>query len=108
MGCYTLQTHSCAQLMNAHIESPLTLSVHMSTHLSTDMFWMTALKGSANEMLSGRWKHPLKMALPSETDRTSQNVIHQHKKNSIHQVGPCPLTPDEEIPLGLSQSLMRL
>lgn len=47
----------------------LTLSVHVSTHLSTDMFWMTALKGSASVTLSGRRKQPLKMALPSERQR---------------------------------------
>ena len=44
----------------------LTFSVHMSTHFSTDMFWMTALMGRARVTLSGLWKHPLKMALPSE------------------------------------------
>lgn len=66
---------------------PLTLSVHMSTHLSTDMFWMTALKGSARVTLSGLWKQPLKMALPSETDRTNRNVIHQQEnKNTAHWV----------------------
>lgn len=43
----------------------LTFSVHMSTHLSTDMFWITALAGSARVTLSGLLKHPLKMALPS-------------------------------------------
>ena len=74
-------TYTTVQCMNTRIQHSLTLSVHMSTHLSTDMFWMTALKGSANVTLSGRWKHPLKMALPSETDRTNRNVIHQPGKN---------------------------
>lgn len=55
-----------------HSRWPPTLSVHMSTHLSTDMFWMTALKGRASVTLSGRWKHPLKMALPSEETKQSR------------------------------------
>lgn len=65
-------------------QHPLTLSVHMSTHLSTDMFWMTALKGRASVTLSGRWKHPLKMALPSETDKTSQTVTYQQQRTQRH------------------------
>lgn len=58
----------------------LTLSVHMSTHLSTDMFWMTELKGSARVTLSGLRKHPLKMALPSETDRTKMFFTNRKKE----------------------------
>lgn len=50
----------------------LTLSVHMSTHLSTDMFWMTALKGRARVTLSGLRKQPFKMALPSERRRQTR------------------------------------
>ena len=64
---------------------PLTLSVHMSTHLSTDMFWMTALKGSAKVTLSGLWKHPLKMALPSETDKSECYSQTGQKKHNILQ-----------------------
>lgn len=73
---HTEATYTCTnvQCMNTH---PLTFSVHMSTHLSTDMFWMTELKGSARVTLSGLRKQPLKMALPSETDRKKTNVIHQ-------------------------------
>lgn len=59
--------------LEKHKHYLLTLSVHMSTHLSTDMFWMTALKGRATVTFSGRRKHPLKMALPSEKTREHTN-----------------------------------
>lgn len=54
--------------------------MHVSTHLSTDMFWMTALKGRATVTFSGRWKHPLKMALPSETDRNPRTLLTYREK----------------------------
>lgn len=76
----TIDTFRCIHVQCINPTAPLTLSVHMSTHLSTDMFWMTALKGSARVTLSGLWKHPLKMALPSETERITQNVIYQWKE----------------------------
>lgn len=76
----TVDTFRCIHVQCIHPTTPLTLSVHMSTHLSTDMFWMTALKGSARVTLSGLWKHPLKIALPSETDRTTQHVIYWCKE----------------------------
>lgn len=101
----TGDTLLCTAVQRTH--RTLTFSVHMSTHFSTDMFWMTALKGRANVTLSGRWKHPLKMALPSETDRTNLNVTHHHNKNSFHQLGLCPLTLHAQIPPGLPQCLMR-
>lgn len=104
-------THICT--MHEHTR-PLTLSVHVSTHLSTDMFWMTAVKGSARVTLSGRWKQPLKMALPSEMDRTKPKMLFTNRKiktqqteHSFHQLGLYSLTPDEAIPLGLSPSLLR-
>lgn len=61
--------HSAQAKPNPQMKTGLTLSVHVSTHLSTDMFWMTALKGRASVTLSGRRKQPLKMALPSERQR---------------------------------------
>lgn len=53
-------------------KDPFTCWVQRSTHRSTDMFWINSVKGRANLMLSGRWKQPLRRALPSET--------HQGKK----------------------------
>lgn len=47
-------------------EPPPTCCVQTSTHRSTDMLWITSLKGRASWMLSGRWKQPLSRALPSE------------------------------------------
>lgn len=52
-----------------------TCCVQTSTHRSTDMFWITWVKGSARSMLSGRWKQPLSRALPSETQQDMKNVL---------------------------------
>lgn len=98
VALYTADTLICTILQCTHRK--LTLSVHMSTHLSTDMLWMTALKGSANVTLSGRWKHPLKMALPSETDRTNQNVIRQHDKKLLPSAWPLSTDPWWKDPTG--------
>lgn len=88
--CRHTHTYKCITHERTHFSSStLTFSVHMSTHLSTDIFWMTALKGSASVTLSGRWKHPLKMALPSEKQTEERpKVIFvngvKKKRNSVH------------------------
>ena len=68
------------QALKSHTEKVCsTFSVHMSTHLSTDMFCMTAVTGRARETLSGFRKQPLNMALPSATetqDLTYKNHTH--------------------------------
>lgn len=64
---YKTHTHATKQLLLCENTHTQTFSVHMSTHLSTDMFWITAAAGSASVTLSGLLKQPLKMALPSET-----------------------------------------
>lgn len=69
-----ITTRSWAQITHKG-RRRLTFSVHMSTHLSTDMFWMTALKGRARLTLAGLRKQPLKMALPSETQTQQRQNI---------------------------------